>query len=127
MSQGVRGSLRCSEAELSEAQRDALREAIRSFLADEPERDDRGWEVYLIEVVHAPGNLSKVLQVVGNEGLTIEGLQIIERTQQKTIIMEIPLVFLYAILPLMGTMMLIRAIQVIYQDITEQRAQKNET
>ncbi len=42
-------------------------------------------EVYLIEVVHAPGNLSKVLQVVGNEGLTIEGLQIIERTQQKTI------------------------------------------
>jgi TRAP-type C4-dicarboxylate transport system permease small subunit len=49
------------------------------------------------------------------------------RTQQKTIIMEIPLVFLYAILPLMGTMMLIRAIQVIYQDIMEQRAGKNET
>ena len=49
------------------------------------------------------------------------------RTQQKTIIMEIPLVFLYAILPLMGIMMLIRAIQVIYQDIMEQRAQDNET
>lgn len=49
------------------------------------------------------------------------------RTQQKTIIMEIPLVFLYLILPLMGVMMLIRAIQVIYQDIMEQRAQKNET
>ena len=49
------------------------------------------------------------------------------RTQQKTIIMEIPLVFLYAILPLMGVMMLIRAIQVIYQDIMEQRTQKNET
>jgi TRAP-type C4-dicarboxylate transport system permease small subunit len=46
------------------------------------------------------------------------------RTQQKTIIMEIPLVILYAILPLMGIMMLIRSIQVIYQDITEQRAQK---
>jgi TRAP-type C4-dicarboxylate transport system permease small subunit len=49
------------------------------------------------------------------------------RTHQKTIIMEIPLVFLYAILPLMGIMMLIRAIQVIYQDIMEQRTQKSET
>ena len=49
------------------------------------------------------------------------------RTHQKTIIMEIPLVFLYAILPLMGIMMMIRAIQVIYQDIMEQRVQKNET
>lgn len=47
------------------------------------------------------------------------------RTHQKTIIMEIPLVILYAILPLMGIMMMIRAIQVIYQDITEQRALKN--
>ena len=49
------------------------------------------------------------------------------RTHQKTIIMEIPLVFLYAILPLMGIMMLIRAIQVVYQDIVAQRAQKDET
>ena len=49
------------------------------------------------------------------------------RTQQKTIIMEIPYVILYSILPLMGTMMLIRAIQVVYQDIVEQRAgQKGE-
>jgi TRAP-type C4-dicarboxylate transport system permease small subunit len=48
------------------------------------------------------------------------------RTQQKTIIMEIPLVILYAILPLMGIMMLIRAIQVIYQDVMEQRGQKKE-
>ena len=47
-------------------------------------------------------------------------------TQQKTIIMEIPLVILYAILPLMGVMMLIRAIQVVYQDINEQRAQMQE-
>ena len=48
------------------------------------------------------------------------------RTQQKTIIMEIPLVILYAILPLMGVMMLIRAIQVIYQDATEQRNGKRD-
>ena len=45
-------------------------------------------------------------------------------TQQKTIIMEIPLVILYAILPLMGVMMLIRSIQVIHQDVTEQRSRK---
>jgi C4-dicarboxylate transporter DctQ subunit len=49
------------------------------------------------------------------------------RTQQKTIIMEIPLVVLYAILPLMGVMMLIRSIQVVYQDIREQRAGEKET
>ena len=48
------------------------------------------------------------------------------RTQQKTIIMEIPLVILYAILPLMGVMMLIRAVQVIYQDATEQRNGKRD-
>ncbi len=44
------------------------------------------------------------------------------RTQQTTIIMEIPYVVLYSILPLMGTMMLIRAIQVVYQDIIEHRS-----
>ena len=44
------------------------------------------------------------------------------RTQQTTIIMEIPYVVLYSILPLMGAMMLIRAIQVVYQDIVEQRS-----
>jgi C4-dicarboxylate transporter DctQ subunit len=48
------------------------------------------------------------------------------RTHQKTIIMEIPYVILYAILPLMGIMMFIRAIQVVYQDVMEQRAQKQE-
>ncbi len=42
-------------------------------------------EVYLIEVVHMPGNLARVLQVVGSKGLMVEGLQAVERTQQKTI------------------------------------------
>jgi len=37
-------------------------------------------------------------------------------TFQKTIIMQIPLVFLFAILPLMGAMMFIRTIQVMYGD-----------
>lgn len=42
-------------------------------------------------------------------------------TYQKTIIMEIPLVWLYAILPIMGGMMLIRTLQVIYVDIQDLR------
>ena len=41
------------------------------------------------------------------------------RTFQKTIIMQIPLVYLYTILPLMGAMMLIRVIQVFYEDIQQ--------
>jgi len=41
------------------------------------------------------------------------------RTFQKTIIMQIPLVYLYAVLPLMGSMMLIRVIQVFYEDIRQ--------
>jgi len=51
-------------------------------------------------------------------GWLMAALQI--QTNQKTIVMQIPLVYLYAILPLMGIMMLLRTIQVIYQDITEQ-------
>ena len=46
------------------------------------------------------------------------------RTFQKTIIMQIPLVYLYAILPLMGVMMFIRIIQVIREDVLELVAQK---
>ncbi|KPA09513.1 C4-dicarboxylate ABC transporter substrate-binding protein [Candidatus Magnetomorum sp. HK-1] len=40
-------------------------------------------------------------------------------TNQKTIIMQIPKVYLYAILPIMGILMLIRTLQVIYYDSTE--------
>jgi C4-dicarboxylate transporter DctQ subunit len=46
------------------------------------------------------------------------------RTFQKTIIMQIPLVYLYAVLPLMGSMMLMRVIQVFYVDVQELRAKK---
>jgi len=56
-------------------------------------------------------------------GWLMAALQV--RTHQKTIIMQIPLAYLYAILPLMGTMMLIRTIQVMHQDFTEQRAKKS--
>ena len=43
-------------------------------------------------------------------------------TNQKTIIMQIPLVIIYAIMPVMGVMVFIRTIQVIFQDIREIRA-----
>jgi TRAP-type C4-dicarboxylate transport system permease small subunit len=46
------------------------------------------------------------------------------RTHQKTIILQIPLVILYAILPIMGVLIMVRTIQVVYEDYTEQRAQK---
>ena len=39
------------------------------------------------------------------------------RTFQKTIIMQIPLVYLYAILPMMGIMMFIRTVQVVYREM----------
>jgi len=45
-------------------------------------------------------------------------------TNQKTIIMQIPLVYIFSILPLMGGMMLIRVIQVFYEDITELMANR---
>ncbi|MGD9971669.1 MAG: TRAP transporter small permease [Desulfatirhabdiaceae bacterium] len=45
-------------------------------------------------------------------------------TGQKTIILEIPLVFLYALMPLMGAMMLLRTIQVMYQDYISFREQR---
>lgn len=48
------------------------------------------------------------------------------RTFQKTIIMEIPLVYLFAILPIMGVLMFIRTIQVMYEDIIEAKNKKNE-
>ncbi len=47
-------------------------------------------------------------------GFIMAKLQV--QTFQKTIIMEIPLVYLYALLPLMGVMMFIRIIQVLYED-----------
>ncbi len=42
-------------------------------------------EVLLIAVEHAPGRLAKVLAVVGEAELTIEGLSTVNRTQDKTI------------------------------------------
>ncbi len=41
-------------------------------------------EVLLIEVEHAPGNLAKVLAAVGASGHTVEGLEAVSRTQNRT-------------------------------------------
>ena len=46
------------------------------------------------------------------------------RTNQKTIIMQIPLVYLYAILPVMGALIFIRTIQIMVQDYNEIRAKQ---
>lgn len=48
-------------------------------------------------------------------------------THQKTIILQIPLVVLYCVLPLMGVMMFFRTIQVIYADIKTYFLTENET
>ena len=47
-------------------------------------------------------------------------------TFQKTIILQIPLVFLYSVLPLMGGSMFIRTIQVIYWDYQMSKEGKTE-
>ena len=57
-------------------------------------------------------------------GWMMAALQV--RTNQYTIIMKIPLVYLYAILPLMGVMMFIRTLQLLYADVTRRRALKSQ-
>lgn len=45
-------------------------------------------------------------------------------TGQSTIIMGIPMVLLYALMPLMGGLMLIRTLQTLYQDFIAEKANK---
>ena len=44
------------------------------------------------------------------------------QTQQKTVILQIPYVYIFSILPLMGAMMMLRTLQVMYEDIRDMRA-----
>ena len=63
--------------------------------------------------------LSNAVTLIFSGMMVYYGWQMAElqlRTFQKTIIMQIPLVYLYAILPMMGVMMFIRTIQVVYRD-----------
>ncbi len=64
---------------------------------------------------------SNLVILVFSVMMIVYGWQMAElqsRTFQKTLILQIPLVYLYAILPLTGVLMLIRTLQVIYQDLT---------
>jgi TRAP-type C4-dicarboxylate transport system permease small subunit len=47
-------------------------------------------------------------------------------TSQATIIMRIPMVYLYALMPVMGGLMLIRTLQTLYQDIVAEKALKQQ-
>jgi C4-dicarboxylate transporter, DctQ subunit len=58
-------------------------------------------------------------------GWTMAALQ--AATFQKTIILQIPLVYLYAIVPTMGVMMFIRLIQLMVQDIRDLRFRADAT
>jgi C4-dicarboxylate transporter, DctQ subunit len=55
-------------------------------------------------------------------GFKMAALQV--TTGQKTIIMDIPLVYLYAIIPVTGALMLLRTIQLMYQDLHQFRTAK---
>ncbi len=46
------------------------------------------------------------------------------RTFQKTLILQIPLGYLYAILPLTGVLMFLRTLHIIYQDFTQSPARR---
>ena len=45
-------------------------------------------------------------------------------TGQTTIIMMIPMAYLYAMMPLMGILTLIRSLQILYQDVVTEMANK---
>lgn len=79
--------------------------------------------VHLMPILAVPLTyFSNVVTLMFSVMMMYYGYQMAEmqaRTLQKTIIMEIPLVIPYAVLPLMGVLMFIRTIQVIHQDSRE--------
>jgi TRAP-type C4-dicarboxylate transport system permease small subunit len=82
----------------------------------------------LVQVVP---KLKSVCEYISNLGTLIFSLIIIKygwqmviqqyNTHQYTIILQIPIYLLYLILPVMGILMLIRVLQVFYEDITKQK------
>jgi len=55
-------------------------------------------------------------------GVEMANLQV--DTDQKTVILQIPIVYLYAFLPLTGVLMFFRTLHVIYDDVVRERAKK---
>jgi TRAP-type C4-dicarboxylate transport system permease small subunit len=80
--------------------------------------------VQLFPVLKTPLNyLSHLATIIFSSMVIYYGWLMAARqviTHQKTIIMQIPKVYLYAILPVMGILMLIRTIQVMYIDLTNE-------
>jgi len=85
--------------------------------------------VQLAPILKAPlSYFSNTVSLIFSTMMIYYGWQMAElqlMTNQKTIIMQIPLVYLYLILPLMGIMMFVRTVHVLYQDI-QQHINKNE-
>ena len=83
----------------------------------EPSPSDNGWRQRLRIDRRQPSRdqIGRMLS-----GWLLAALQV--QTNQKTIILQIPLVFIFSFLPLMGVLMLIRIVHVIYQDIQELKA-----
>jgi C4-dicarboxylate transporter, DctQ subunit len=82
----------------------------------------------LVPVLRAPlTHFSNLVTIVFGAmmlyyGWKMAAMQVL--TEQKTVILEIPLVYLYALLPIMGLTMILRTIQVMHQDFVESRAQR---
>ena len=55
-------------------------------------------------------------------GVEMAKLQV--ATNQKTVILQIPIVYLYIFLPLTGVLMFFRTLHVIYDDVVRERAKK---
>ncbi len=71
-------------------------------------------------------HFSNLTVMVFSAMMVYYGWQMVEmmaRTHQKTIIMKIPLVYLYGVLPLMGVLMFLRAAQTMHQDFATAKAQ----
>ena len=78
--------------------------------------------VQIFPLLKTPLNwFSNIMMLVFSIMLIVFGLKIVNQqfvTGQKSTIMEIPLGFLYSIMPLTGVMMFLRTFQVMYQDLT---------
>ncbi len=78
--------------------------------------------VQLIPWLKKPLNLFSNIMTLIFSGMMIyygsKMAALMHQTEQMTIIMEIPLVYMYSIIPLMGFTMIIRTIQVMYEDFT---------
>jgi TRAP-type C4-dicarboxylate transport system permease small subunit len=73
--------------------------------------------------------LSNIAVLVFSVLLVVYGWKIAAlqaKTFQKTVIMQIPLVYLYSILPLTGCIMFLRTLHVLYQDATSLPADQSE-